>query len=96
VSWPGGEAFPHAAFYSYSYPQPAGFRDGPVTPAARFDGVLDEFILPYEAVRNAADPEALLLEFLSTTYAAAADIGGWVTRRWNVLLVFQGECAGSR
>jgi hypothetical protein len=75
--WPGNDAFPHAAFYSYAYPEPAGFRDRPVTPGARFDGVLGEFILPYEAVRNAADPEALLLEFLSTTYAAAADTGGW-------------------
>jgi hypothetical protein len=75
--WPGNEAFPHAAFYSYAYPEPAGFRDRPVTPGARFDGLLGEFILPYEAVRNAADPEALLLEFLSTTYAAAADTGGW-------------------
>ena len=75
--WPGNDAFPHAAFYSYAYPEPAGFRDRPVTPGARFDGVLGEFILPYEAVRNAADPEALLLEFLSTTYAAAADMGGW-------------------
>jgi hypothetical protein len=75
--WPGSEGFPHAAFYSYAYPEPAGFRDRPVTHGARFDGVLGEFILPYEAVRNAADPEALLLEFLSTTYAAAADTGGW-------------------
>jgi hypothetical protein len=75
--WPGNDAFPHAAFYSYAYPEPPGFRDRPVTPGARFDGGLGEFILPYEAVRNAADPEALLLEFLSTTYAAAADTGGW-------------------
>jgi hypothetical protein len=75
--WPGNDAFPNAAFYSYAYPEPAGFRDRPVTPAARFDEALGEFILPYEAVRNAADPEALLLEFLSTTYAAAADTGGW-------------------
>jgi len=75
--WPGNDAFPHAAFYSYAYPEPAGFRDRPVTPDARFDRVLGEFILPYEAVRDAADPEALLLDFLSTTYAAAADTGGW-------------------
>jgi hypothetical protein len=75
--WPGNDAFPRAAFYSYAYPETAGFRERPVTPAARFDEALGEFILPYEAVRNAADPEALLLEFLSTTYAAAADTGGW-------------------
>ena len=75
--WPGNEAFPHAAFYSYAYPEPAGFRDQPVAPGARFDGALGEFILPYDTVRSAADPEALLLEFLSTTYAAAAETGGW-------------------
>jgi hypothetical protein len=75
--WPGNEAFPQAAFYSYAYPEPAGFRDRPVTPGARFDGVLGEFILPYDMVRSAAEPEALLLDFLSTTYAAAADTGGW-------------------
>jgi hypothetical protein len=75
--WPGNEAFPHAAFYSYAYPEPAGFRDRPVTSGARFDGVLGEFILSYEMVRSAAESEALLLDFLSTTYAAAADTGGW-------------------
>ena len=75
--WPGNEAFPHAAFYSYAYPEPAGFRDRPVTPGAHFDEALGEFILPYDTVRNATEPDALLLEFLSTTYAAAAETGGW-------------------
>jgi hypothetical protein len=75
--WPGSDAFPQAAFYSYAYPQPAGFRDRPVTPGAHFDGALGEFILPYDAVRNAVEPDALLLDFLYTTYAAAADTGGW-------------------
>jgi hypothetical protein len=75
--WPGNDAFPQAAFYSYAYPEPAGFRDRPVTPGAHFERALGEFILPYEAVRNAADPDALLLDFLTTTYAAAAETGGW-------------------
>ena len=75
--WLGNEAFPYAAFYSYAYPEPPGFRDRPVTSSARFDGVLGEFILPYDMVRGAAESEALLLDFLSTTYAAAADTGGW-------------------
>jgi hypothetical protein len=75
--WPGSESFPQAAFYSYAYPEPAGFRDRPVTPGARFDETLGEFILPYDTVRSAAKPEALLLDFLSTTYAAAAEAGGW-------------------
>jgi hypothetical protein len=75
--WPGNDAFPHAAFYSYAYPEPAGFRDAPVPPGARFEAALGEFILPYDAVGTAADPDALLLDFLSATYAAAADAGAW-------------------
>ena len=75
--WPGSEAFPHAAFYSYAYPEPATFADRPVTAGARFDRVLGEFILPYDTVRAVAKPDALLLDFLSTTYAAAAEAGGW-------------------
>jgi hypothetical protein len=94
--WPGNEAFPHAAFYSYAYPQPAGFRDRPVTPGARFDGVLGEFILPYDTVRNAADPEALLLDFLSTTYAAAADTGGWDRAALECPLGVPGQSAARR
>ncbi len=61
--WPGNEAFREAAFYSYAYPEPAGFRDRPVTPGARFDAALGEFILPYAAVRASAEPDALLLDF---------------------------------
>jgi hypothetical protein len=75
--WPGNEAFPHAAFYAYAYPEPAGFRDRPVPPGASFDGTLGEFILPYDALRAAAAPDALLLDFLSSTYVAAADAGHW-------------------
>jgi len=75
--WPGNEAFPQAAFYSYAYPEPTGFRERAVTAGAYFDPSLGEFILPYDAVRMAADPDALLLDFLSTTYAAAADAGAW-------------------
>ncbi|MGH8338178.1 MAG: DUF5996 family protein [Gammaproteobacteria bacterium] len=75
--WPGNDAFPQPAFYSYAYPQPEGFRDARVPPGAYFEQSLGEFILPYESVRTAADPDALLLEFLSRTYAAAADAGRW-------------------
>jgi Family of unknown function (DUF5996) len=75
--WPGNHAFPRAAFYSYAYPEPAGFRDQPVTADAHFEAMLGEFILPYDAVRAAPEPDALLLDFLSTTYAAAAQAGGW-------------------
>jgi hypothetical protein len=75
--WPGNEAFPRAAFYSYAYPEPEGFRDRAVAPGAYFDATLGEFILPYDTVAQAPKPDALLLEFLSTTYAAAAETGGW-------------------
>lgn len=76
--WPGAEAFPEAVFYSYAYPEPAGFREHPMTPAAaRFDDGLGEFILPWEAVRASADPDATLLAFLQRTYEAAADRAGW-------------------
>jgi hypothetical protein len=75
--WPGNEAFPRAAFYSYAYPEPPGFRDRPVAPGAAFDTTLGEFILPYDTVARAPDPDALLLDFLSTTYVAAAEAAGW-------------------
>jgi hypothetical protein len=75
--WPGNDAYPQAAFYSYAYPEPAGFRTAPVASGAAFEAQLGEFILPYETVRVAADPEAVLLDFLSSTYAAAAEKGGW-------------------
>src|SRR5438046_2479540 len=76
--WPGGGGVEEAGFYSYAYPAPAGFADAVVLPGpARFDAALGEFLLPYEAVRTASDPEAALMEFLQTTYEAAADLGGW-------------------
>ena len=79
--WPGGGLIDYPAFYSYAYPEPKGFRTAPLAPAAAlFHEGLGEFILPYEAVRSAADPDATLLEFLRSTYAAAADAGGWDRR----------------
>jgi hypothetical protein len=75
--WPGNDAFPHAAFYSYAYPEPKGFRDRRISQGAYFEPTLGEFILPYDAVRTATDPEALLLDFLSTTYVAAAECASW-------------------
>jgi hypothetical protein len=75
--WPGNDAFPRAAFFSYAYPEPAGFRDRRVSPGAYFDTNLGEFILPYDAVRTSDEPDALLLKFLSSTYEAAAETGGW-------------------
>jgi hypothetical protein len=75
--WPGNDAFPVAAFYSYAYPEPPGFRERTVSSGAHFDTTLGEFILPYETVRASADPDATLLHFLMSTYAAAADTASW-------------------
>lgn len=76
--WPGGGMVEYAAFYAYAYPTPHGFAEAAVEPAAAFyDTTLGEFLLPYEAVRTAADPAATLLSFLTTTYQAAADLGQW-------------------
>jgi hypothetical protein len=74
--WPGPDG--EGAFYSYAYPEPPGYRARPVRPeAARWDETLAEFVLPYEVVRTADDPEATLLEFLHSTYVAAAETANW-------------------
>ena len=77
--WPGSPGpVDYPAFYSYAYPAPEGFAAARVRPdAAFFSKELGEFILPYEAVRSARDPDATLMEFLQSTYAAAADLGKW-------------------
>ncbi len=76
--WPGGNGTDFPAFYSYTYPVPAGFRESAVQPAAAFfSEALGEFLLPYDAVRTAADPEASLLAFLQSTYEAAARAANW-------------------
>jgi hypothetical protein len=75
--WPGppGE---EGVFYAYAYPEAPGYRATPVAPAgARWDEALGEFILPYELVRTAPDPDAMLLRFLQSTYEAAADTARW-------------------
>ncbi|HET6334627.1 MAG TPA: DUF5996 family protein [Polyangiales bacterium] len=75
--WPGG-AGSDAAFYSYAYPEPKGFRDTKVRPAeAFFDPKMAEFFLPYASLRAAKDPDATLLEFLQSTYEAAANAASW-------------------
>jgi len=75
--WPG-TGLGEAAFYAYAYPEPPGFKTARVGPVgAAYHVGLGEFILPYEAVRLAADPDAALLEFLQSTYVAAAELGHW-------------------
>jgi Family of unknown function (DUF5996) len=76
--WPGGNGIDYAAFYSYAYPTPPGFKDRSVKPeGAFFSEALGEFILPYDKVRAAADPDGALLAFLQSTYEAAAAAAGW-------------------
>jgi Family of unknown function (DUF5996) len=76
--WPGNGGYGRAAFFVYAYPQPPGYGETPLrTAEAFYDTDLGQFILPYDAVRQARDPDALLLGFLQETYAAAADLAGW-------------------
>jgi Family of unknown function (DUF5996) len=76
--WPGSGAIDYPAFYSYAYPEPPGFRVVKVRPeAAFFSEALGEFILPYDAVRTAAAPDQALLDFLQSTYEAAANTAKW-------------------
>jgi hypothetical protein len=74
--WPGGGD--EGAFYAYAYPEPPGFADHPAGPlGAYFSQELGEFLLPYEVVAAADDPDAMVAEFLQTTYEAAATRAGW-------------------
>lgn len=76
--WPGNDALPMPLFYAYAYPEPPGFKGAAVRPAgAYYEASFGEFVLPYDAVRRAAAPDAVLLEFLQSTYEAAADLGRW-------------------
>lgn len=69
---------PYPVFYAYAYPEPPGFSTTAVRPeSARYEPTLHEFILPYDAVRQAASPDTLLLEFLQSSYEAAANRGQW-------------------
>jgi Family of unknown function (DUF5996) len=76
--WPGNDQLPQPVFYAYAYPEPRGFRTATVRPdAAAYNAEFGEFILPYNEVRQSSAPDATLLEFLQTTYEAAADLGAW-------------------
>lgn len=76
--WPGGGLVDEPAFYAYAYPEPGGYSTSDVLPEAAYyhDG-LKEFILPYDAVRNAAAPDDALMQFLDSTYVVAAELGNW-------------------
>jgi hypothetical protein len=88
--WSGGGAIPYPAFYSYSYPEPSGFSEAPIRPTAAFySNDLKEFILPYDSVRQSESPDGTLLNFLQTTYEAAADLGRWNRRELEMPAVPQ-------
>jgi hypothetical protein len=87
--WPGNRDSRTPIFYAYAYPTPDGFADAKVEPAEAFWlEKLGEFALPYDAVRNATDPERHLLSFLESTHAAAAKLADWNTAEL--------ECAAPR
>ena len=76
--WPGGGPVPYPVFYSYAYPEPQGFDRAAVRPAkAGYNGALREFVLPYDEMRTARSPDGTLLDFLQSTYEAAADLARW-------------------
>jgi hypothetical protein len=76
--WPGGGPVPYPAFYSYAYPEPPDFAQANIQPSdAFYSPDLREFILPYDTVRKSQNPDKTLLQFLRTTYAAAADLAEW-------------------
>jgi hypothetical protein len=76
--WPGNGGFGKAAFYSYAYPEPQGFALAPTAPnATYYDQTLGQLILPYDAIRLAASPDDDLMQYMLSTYRAAAELGHW-------------------
>ena len=77
--WPGNSAMPTPIFYSYAYPEPSGFAQASVqpSPVSSYNPKLREFILPYDAVREAESPDEVLLTFAQSTYDAASSLGKW-------------------
>ena len=71
--WAGGAPYPQPMFYSYAYPEPPRFREA----LSGYEPALSEYVLPYDAVRSAAAPDMMLLEFLQSTYEAAANLARW-------------------
>ena len=76
--WPGDSAFPAPAFYAYTAPAPPGFARASIQPPqAYYSDHFGEFLLPYDAVRSAAEPRKALMDFLQSTYEAGADLARW-------------------
>jgi len=82
--WPGDERYPEAAIYGYAYPKPDGFEQWRIEPAeAAWSDALGEFVLPYAAIREAEDPQALCLRFFDSVYEAGATLGSWPRDQWE-------------
>lgn len=76
--WPGSGAVREPAFYAYAYPEPDGFREYPISPNdAYYSADMHEYLLPYEAVRRASDPDRMILDFFQSTYDACAELAHW-------------------
>ncbi len=76
--WPGNGGFDSPMFYAYAAPEPPGFRESKIRPVqANYNTQISEFLLPYDAVRNSADPAGMLMDFFQSTYEAAANLGNW-------------------
>jgi len=76
--WPGNEQMPYPIFYAYAYPEPEGFATASARPGGAFySSELREFIFPYDEVRGSSSPDLALLDFLQSSYEAAADCGVW-------------------
>lgn len=79
--WSGNDAYPKAAYYSFTYPQPEGIQQAKIRPAgARWDAALSEFILDYDNLRGLDNPAQALLDFCESTYEAGARLGGWQSK----------------
>jgi hypothetical protein len=79
--WPGNEQLPEPVFYAYGAPEPEGFKEAAVAPAAAYyHREMSEFVLPYEAMRTSADPDHALSQFIDSTYEAGATLGKWDRR----------------
>jgi hypothetical protein len=90
--WPGDTTIDYPAYYAYAYPEPDGFAAAKIRPSAAFYSKdYSEFVLPYDAVRVSADPAATLMEFLQSTYDAAADLGKWDRKALDCALGEKGK-----
>ncbi|MCP3097562.1 DUF5996 family protein [Myxococcus sp. K15C18031901] len=95
--WPGTESLGGAAFYCYASPEPEGFSKATARPsAARYDTTFKEFLLSYDAVRQADDPRAFLLDFFQSTYEACADLGDWERERLERPLILPESVKATR